>query len=131
MTLDFADGLTDLATNPFPADRTVQPATKPPSLDALLWHRIPNAKRREYIRRMAHGLVRGVHPDDTVTELLATVLISQTVYPTPIIPSVISHALVHDPDRSLLTLPAPFSPGGAHNSPGPCYDITRIRKTPP
>lgn len=71
MTLDFADGLTDLATNPFPADRTVQPATKPPSLDASLWRRIPHDQRHDYIKKMAHALVRGVHPDDTVADLLA------------------------------------------------------------
>jgi hypothetical protein len=71
MTLDFADGLTDLAKNPFPTEPSVAPATKPPSLDASLWRRIPHAQRHEYIKKMAHALVRGVHPDDTVADLLA------------------------------------------------------------
>lgn len=73
----FAEGLRNLRTNPYP--ETVEPpraaqrlVTKPPSLDADLWDRIPNSRRREYIKAMAHGLVRGVHPDDTVTDLLAT-----------------------------------------------------------
>lgn len=72
----FADGLNDLRTNPYPetveAPRApLRPVEKPPSLDVALWNRIPNSQRREYIKKMAHGLVRGVHPDDTVAGLLA------------------------------------------------------------
>ncbi|CUW93677.1 hypothetical protein [Agrobacterium genomosp. 2] len=72
----FAEGLRDLRTNPYPeaaeAPRApLLPVQKPPSLDAVLWDRIPNSQRREYIKAMAHGLVRRVHPDDTVADLLA------------------------------------------------------------
>ena len=70
----FAEGLKNLPTNPF-QDDTVEgarpaPIKKPPSLDVTLWRRIPHADRRYYIRAMAVGLRRGVHPDDTVAELL-------------------------------------------------------------
>lgn len=69
-TLDFVHGLKSLPTNPF-SDDELPPATKPPSLDANLWNRIPHDQRRDYIKKMAMGLRGGVHPDDTVAELLA------------------------------------------------------------
>lgn len=72
----FADGLKDLPRNPYPDTvepprAPLRPIRKPPSLDAELWKRIPNSKRRKYIKAMAHALRRGVHPDDTVADLLA------------------------------------------------------------
>lgn len=71
----FTDGLKDLPTNPFQdgAAEAARPAPilKPPSLDIELWRRIPHAKRRDFIREMAMGVRRGIHPDDTVSELLA------------------------------------------------------------
>jgi hypothetical protein len=69
-TLDFSNGLSDLPTNPF-YDGELPPATKPPSLDPNLWNQIPHDKRRDYIKKMAMGLRSGIHPDDTVSELLA------------------------------------------------------------
>lgn len=69
-TLDFVHGLKSLPTNPF-SDDELPPATKPPSLDAALWDRIPLDQRREYIKSMAMGIRGGVHPDDTVSELLS------------------------------------------------------------
>lgn len=70
----FATGLQDLPTNPFvdTEGSRPEPIRKPPSLDIALWRRIPHALRRDYIKRMAMGLRRGVHPDDTVSELLAS-----------------------------------------------------------
>ncbi|KQV79985.1 hypothetical protein [Rhizobium sp. Root1220] len=72
----FATGLQDLPTNPFGDDEDAAvcppPATKPPSLDTALWKQIPHALRRDYIKRMAMGIRRGIHPDDTVSELLAS-----------------------------------------------------------
>jgi hypothetical protein len=70
-TLDFADRLTDLQTRPSVQDATDVAVSKPPSLDAELWRRIPHGSRHEYLKKMARGLIRGVHPDDTVTEILA------------------------------------------------------------
>ncbi|MGE7368306.1 hypothetical protein ACQKKX_04445 [Neorhizobium sp. NPDC001467] len=72
----FADGLKDLRSNPYPDTiepprPVLPPIRKPPSLDADLWTRIPHALRREYLKKMAHGIRCGIHPDDTVTELLA------------------------------------------------------------
>lgn len=72
----FADGLKDLPMNPF-RDGTVPgvrpaPVRKPPSLEAALWRRIPHAQRPSFIKKMAMGLRRGVHPDDTVSELLTS-----------------------------------------------------------
>lgn len=45
--------------------------TKPPALAADLWMKIPHALRGDYIKQMAMGIRRGIHPDDTVSELLA------------------------------------------------------------
>lgn len=70
-TLDFAQGLSDLPTNPFSDDDHLPPVTKPPSLDAELWRRIPHDQRRDYIKKMALGLRCGIHPDDTVAKLLS------------------------------------------------------------
>ena len=72
----FTDGLKDLPTNPYDvaveAPRPALPPIKrPPSLDPVLWKRIPHSARREYLATMAHGLRCGKHPDDTVAELLA------------------------------------------------------------
>lgn len=72
----FTDGLKDLPTNPYsdtiePPRPALPPIRKPPSLDADLWARIPHALRREYLRKMAHGIRCGIHPDDTVAEFLA------------------------------------------------------------
>lgn len=72
----FADGFKGLPTNPYDVAaeaprESLPPIKKPPSLDAVLWKRIPHKDRREYIAKMAHGLRCGKHPDDTVTELLA------------------------------------------------------------
>lgn len=69
--IDFADGLSDLETLPYLRDDSSVPVTKPPSLHADIWERIPHAQSREYCKAMARGIVRGVHPDDTVAELLA------------------------------------------------------------
>jgi hypothetical protein len=70
-TLDFAQGLSDLTTNPFSDDDNLPPVTKPPSLDADLWNRIPHDQRRDYFKAMARGIIRGIHPDDTVAKLLS------------------------------------------------------------
>lgn len=75
VVLEFAEGLNNLQRIPYDAnsesaDRPIQ-WTKPPSLDARLWRRIPHEKRGEYIKRMAVGVRRGIHPDETVSELLA------------------------------------------------------------
>lgn len=72
----FAEGLKGLAVNPYTeladkADRHA-PVRKPPSLAVELWRRIPHDARREYLKAMAHGLRRGVHPDDTVAAMLGT-----------------------------------------------------------
>lgn len=72
----FADGLKDLRSNPYPDTiepprPALPPIRKPPSLNSNLWERIPHAKRREYLKKMAHGIRCGIHPDDTVAELLA------------------------------------------------------------
>ncbi|MCV3768900.1 hypothetical protein [Rhizobium sp. TRM95796] len=73
--IEFTAGLSGLQKTPYDANSgsasRPAPATKPPSLDDELWDRIPRDKRREYIRAMALGLRRGVHPDHTVEELLA------------------------------------------------------------
>jgi hypothetical protein len=68
---EFAEGLGKLETNPFPDDDNLPPVSKPPSLDVELWKRIPRAQRSDYIKKMARGIRRGVHPDETVAELLA------------------------------------------------------------
>ncbi|MBY5775939.1 hypothetical protein HFN59_02220 [Rhizobium leguminosarum] len=69
-----ATGLQDLQANPFDDDAKEgarhTPGSKPPSLDIALWHRIPHAQRRDFIAKMAMGVRRGIHPDDTVSELL-------------------------------------------------------------
>jgi hypothetical protein len=71
----FTDGLKDLPTNPFQDDAAEAsrpaPIRKPPSLVIELWRGIPHAKRRDYIKAMARGIRRGIHPDDTVAELLS------------------------------------------------------------
>lgn len=71
----FTDGLKDVPVNPYDAEVEapphLPPIKKPPSLDAALWRRIPHAQRHDYIEKMAHALVRGIHPDDTVSELAA------------------------------------------------------------
>lgn len=72
----FTDGLKGLPTNPYDVvaeapSPDLPPIKKPPPLDAMLWKRIPHSGRREYLKKMAYGLRRGIHPDDTVTELLA------------------------------------------------------------
>lgn len=72
----FTDGLKDLPRNPYPDTvepprAPLPPIMKPPSLDSELWERIPNSKRRRYIKAMAHALRRGIHPDHTVADLLA------------------------------------------------------------
>jgi hypothetical protein len=76
-TLDvvmFADGLKDLPTNPFEEASVEEarpaPVKKPPSLDISLWRRIPHAQRPDFIKKMAMGVRRGVHPDDTVSSIL-------------------------------------------------------------
>lgn len=70
----FADGLRNLDIVSA-ADQSVsrhEPAmTKPPCLDTELWRRIPKDQRPAYRKAMANGLRRGVHPDETVSELLA------------------------------------------------------------
>lgn len=70
-TLDFAQGLSALPTNPFSDDDNLPTVTKPPSLDAGLWNRISRDQRRDYIKAMARGIIRGIHPDDTVAKLLS------------------------------------------------------------
>jgi hypothetical protein len=45
--------------------------TKPPSLDGRLWLRIPRDRRMEFVKAMAMGLRRGIHPDQTTEEMLA------------------------------------------------------------
>ena len=70
----FAAGLQDLRQLPFGDDEGAPrpaPATKPPSLATEIWHRIPREKRQDYLKAMARGLRRGVHPDETAEELLA------------------------------------------------------------
>ncbi|MGE6743306.1 hypothetical protein ACQKGC_23830 [Allorhizobium pseudoryzae] len=69
--IDFADGLAELETIPYSTEGSSVPVAKPPSLDADLWERIPNARRQEYLKKMAHGIRRGIHPDETAIELLA------------------------------------------------------------
>ncbi|NKJ77733.1 hypothetical protein [Rhizobium leguminosarum] len=69
----FADGLMNLAVAPYADEITPAhqaPATKPPSLDTELWRRIPKDQRKSFIRAMAKGVRLGVHPDDTVVEML-------------------------------------------------------------
>ncbi len=69
----FADGLRDLDIVPAGVQATVPrepPITKPPCLDSELWGRIPIDQRKAYRLEMATRLRRGVHPDDTVTEML-------------------------------------------------------------
>ena len=70
----FADGLRNLdvvsAADQATARRETA-MTKPPCLDAELWRRIPKDQRMAYRVEMAKGLRRGVHPDETVAELLA------------------------------------------------------------
>jgi hypothetical protein len=74
--LEFAEGLDNLPKIPYAeySESDAPPVrwTKPPSLDASLWRRIPHEKRGEYIKLMATGVRRGIHPDDTVSELLAS-----------------------------------------------------------
>jgi hypothetical protein len=69
----FADGLRNLDTVAYVygaiPERRAQ-ATKPPSLDTELWRRIPKDERSSFIRAMANGIRRGVHPDETVAEML-------------------------------------------------------------
>lgn len=76
VVLEFSEGLVDLPKIPYAEDsestaRSVR-WTKPPSLDASLWKRIPLDQRGDYIKRMARGIRRGVHPDETVSETLAS-----------------------------------------------------------
>lgn len=69
----FADGLRDLDVVPAGDQATVPrepPVTKPPCLDSELWRRIPKDQRKAYRLEMAKRLVRGVHPDDMVAEML-------------------------------------------------------------
>ncbi|MGO8024887.1 hypothetical protein [Rhizobium leguminosarum] len=72
--VDFVEGLKDLQTNPFGDDEDAAvrppPATKPPSLDACLWKQIPHGQRQDFIKKMAMGVRRGIHPDDVASELL-------------------------------------------------------------
>lgn len=70
----FAEGLRNLdvvSASDQAAVRREPPMTKPPCLDTELWRRIPKDQRPAYRQAMAMGLRRGVHPDDTVVELLA------------------------------------------------------------
>ena len=53
------------------AARREPPMTKPPCLDSDLWRSIPKDQRPAYRKAMANGLRRGVHPDETVAEMLA------------------------------------------------------------
>lgn len=73
----FADGLRNLdvvSAADQAAARRNPPMTKPPCLDRELWRRIPKDQRPAYRKAMAHGIVRGVHPDETVAELIANPL---------------------------------------------------------
>lgn len=80
--IEFSAGLSGLPKIPYDENSgstsVTAPATKPPSLDGELWRRIPHDKRREYMRAMALGLRRGVHPDHTVEDLLAAAAVSRT-----------------------------------------------------
>lgn len=69
----FAEGLRSLVTIPYVNGDNLPEASaiKPPSLDTELWRKIPRNLRMSYVKEMAAGLRLGVHPDDTVTELLA------------------------------------------------------------
>ncbi|GEC34031.1 hypothetical protein N181_23215 [Sinorhizobium fredii USDA 205] len=75
VVLEFSEGLGNLPKIPYAEDSESAARsgqwTKPPSLDADLWKRIPHARRRDYIKAMAMGIRRGIHPDETVAELLA------------------------------------------------------------
>jgi hypothetical protein len=68
----FTEGLRNLDIVPDDVRPTGEPPmTKPPCLDTGLWRRIPKDQRPAYRKAMAKGLVLGVHPDETVAELLA------------------------------------------------------------
>lgn len=75
VVVEFAEGLNNLPKIPYDENSESDDCpvrwTKPPSLDAALWKRIPHEMRRDYIKHMAMGIRRGVHPDETVAELLA------------------------------------------------------------
>lgn len=44
---------------------------KPPSVSAELWDQIPQKLRADFIKRAAIFLIKGVHPEDTIREMLA------------------------------------------------------------
>lgn len=74
VVVEFSAGLADLTKIPYAEGSESGGAvrwTKPPSLDTALWKQIPHTLRGDYIKQMARGIRRGIHPDETVAELLA------------------------------------------------------------
>lgn len=53
-----------------PRDEAAEADGRPPSVSADLWRAVPAELREDALRRAARGMVRSVHPEETITEML-------------------------------------------------------------